>query len=255
MCYKAHLQILQQHTNESLDEDLSELLDNLSQQVSETPKTADEVIRNAHLGTLLLNRDVLLLPDIQDMFAQHAQHCDTEINRVAQLAQQVTSRQLLSQLKVNLKHHITYECKAKKFGTLVYRPETDMGRVLTKHLWKHRAAQKHQPKHETRQQQTDRETVQRLLDSINDKVHDQIKKHLAADDFDHRNIDFEELISTSDDMLWETIWLLTRSVSERRGSSKINDTTSKACHGIFCPPGRNISSPLDKIGQNISDIA
>ena len=106
MWYKAHLQILQQHTNESLDEDLSELLDNLSQQVSETPKTADEVIRNAHLrtsievGTLLLNRDVLL-PDIQDMFAQHAQHCDTEINRVAQLAQQVTSRQLLSQLKVN----------------------------------------------------------------------------------------------------------------------------------------------------------
>ena len=48
----------------------------------------------------------------------------------------ITSANILSSLIATLQHHITYCCKTKKYGTLLYRPNTDLTLNLAKALLK-----------------------------------------------------------------------------------------------------------------------
>ena len=89
-------------------------------------------VTTIEVGQKLLNREVLVLPDILDFFMRHIQSQGEYNETVRMLTEHITAKQLLSQLTASLKHHVVYECKAKKYGNLVFRPGTDFGHSLAK---------------------------------------------------------------------------------------------------------------------------
>ena len=48
----------------------------------------------------------------------------------------VTSKRILSELTANFQHHIAFSCKMHKYGTLVYRRNTDHIPFLSEVMWK-----------------------------------------------------------------------------------------------------------------------
>ena len=95
----------------------------------------------------LLNNNGLLLPDVHDLFSSFANEVsqDLDLSEKIDLSESklVTSGYILSNLTVNLKHHIAYYCKIKKYGTLIYRPSTDLRQTLARSLWQIRTYTKH----------------------------------------------------------------------------------------------------------------
>ncbi len=72
-----------------------------------------------------------------------------------------------------------------------------------------------------------------ILEELNTRVHSQIKTLLANDaasSVGHDNVDIDKLIDEIDPKLWEAITLLTHSVSERRGTSKVLKHGSSEYH-------------------------
>ena len=87
------------------------------------------------VGRELLYRNALLLPTVHEWFcsfaAEHPYHLKEDID----VTKLVTSANILSNLIASLQHHITYSCKVKKYGTLHYRPNTDLTQNLAHALW------------------------------------------------------------------------------------------------------------------------
>ena len=46
-----------------------------------------------------------------------------------------TSRWIQSNLTVHLQHHMTYSCRVRKYGTIIYRPHSDLILSLSQALW------------------------------------------------------------------------------------------------------------------------
>ena len=64
-------------------------------------------------------------------------------------------------------------------------------------------------------------------------LHTQINIFRAKDaqpPFEYDELDFDDLIKQIDPQLWNAVCLLTRSTSEIRGTSKVNDPSSSAYH-------------------------
>ena len=143
-CYKSHSVILKENQPISTDEDLKELVDTLGQQatVITSMSNAEDIIcavTNRMLitvGTMLMENRAMLLPSILSDFKQYAK--DLIIAKCIQEPQElksISSRWILSEVTAKFQHHVTYICKVRKHGTLVYRPTSDLLTLLSEAMW------------------------------------------------------------------------------------------------------------------------
>ena len=247
-CYKAHLAILQENKSISTDSELRQLVRTFSQQIPTTDVivSVEDVLNAAIIKTTvlvgeeLLSNHATLLPSVQDSFSRYvheflmATNLESEGGEVNPL---VPSRWILSNLTANLKHHMSYTCRARKYGTLLYRTNSDLLSPLTQALWRLRNLSK---PHTVQQDQSDSASFTqhvtskaKVFDELNEQIHSQIKRQLEKDaesPFEYHDLDIDKFLGDTNPCVWEAVCLLTRSVSERRGTSKVNDPTSLAYH-------------------------
>ena len=74
-----------------------------------------------------------MIPSLTMLRNSSQQQTESEVVEVTKL---VTSRWTLSNLTANLKHHISYSCRARKYGTLLYRSKSDLLSPLAQALWR-----------------------------------------------------------------------------------------------------------------------
>ena len=168
----------------------------LSQQISSNVSSVKEAIDASmkrvvvDVGRELMDKNALLLPTVRDLLCQYA----TELLRVNNLdiTQLVTSRWILSNLTTTLQDHMAYKCSVRKYGTLIYRPNTDLRLTLAQALWR---VQNYEKVGIAVLQDSDssktisEETGTHYLEELNARVHSQIRALLAKDavsPYDHR---------------------------------------------------------------------
>ena len=193
------------------------------------------------VGTMLLENKATLLPTICSSFIQHAKHVAVRLGMPEPPElKMVNSRWISCEIISKYQHHVTYSCKVRKHGTLVYRPTSDLIALLSEALWKLKQVHSEPVRTEGHQDTTPASTNSstELIDTcsigdFNKLVHGQIDSYLsthdnALQDYDEFNIDGH--ISNVDPQLWSAIHCITRSKSEIRGTSKAIDPTSQAFH-------------------------
>lgn len=110
----------------------------------------------------------------------------------------VSSRWILSNLTANLKHHVNYTCKVRKYGTLLYRSNSDLLYPLTQALGKLRKLST--PLNANQDcvpitQDTNSKVM--VLDNLNEQIHSQIKILLEEDArsaFEYHDLDIDEFL-------------------------------------------------------------
>ena len=240
-CYKSHLEILKENKAISTDSDLKQLIDTYCQQIHcvEKIRTPQDVINIAMaktvvtVGNVLLENRAMLLPIIHSMFTNYAQDlAKAEDLQEPPELKSLSSRWVLSELTAQLQHHMVYSCKVRKYGTLVYRTNSDLILLLSEAMWKLRSIESASGERPGEGVCADKPNTNQL-DHINRVVHSQIKTFLAKDaqsPFEYGEITLDDLIQQIDPQLWNAICLLTRSTSELRGTSKTSDPLSCASH-------------------------
>ena len=174
----------------------------------------------------MLQRKAILLPAAHDFFLEKHDEILATIDLHESEAQtKVTSLWVLSNLTSALQHHLVYACKARKYGTLLYRPNTDLVPLLQQPLSKLRQHEKKVLQAQT--PQTIHSPPQKLgledvLDDLNAQILDQCRRYLGrdkmfVDKFEYSTLDTDREIDQMNPTLWKAICMLTRSASERRG--------------------------------------
>ena len=144
-CYKSHLVILQEGKTISKDSDLQSTLQAIRQKVGtvDQPKTSQQVRDLAmdktivHVGEELLQGKAILLPVAHEFFSEKHDEILASIDlHETEIKTTVTSLWVLSNLTSALQHHLAYSCKTRKYGTLLYRPNTDLVPLLQQSLSK-----------------------------------------------------------------------------------------------------------------------
>jgi len=128
------------------------------------------------VGEELLKDHAILLPSVHDSFTSYAKELLTATNlesEVVEVTKLVTSRWILSNLTANLKYHISYSCRARKYGTLLYRSKSDLLSPLAQALWRVRNLSKASTIQVcsdpvTKQDASSKEIV---FDELNDQIH------------------------------------------------------------------------------------
>ena len=226
-CYKFHLLILHESKTSSKDTDLQAVLDNLRLKINTQgrPCTMQQVCDLAmdrtvvHVGEELLQRNAILLPAVHDFFSS----CQDEITAVVNLqgTERKTSMWVLSNLSSSLKHHLVYTCKARKYGTLLYRPHTDLIPVIQQTLWKLRQhAIKSQAQQLQPQTQSPEPTMDTFLEDLHVQIQDQCRRSRQRDYTyanEYTTLDVDEEIKNLNPDLWKAMCVLTRSPAEQRG--------------------------------------
>lgn len=215
-CYRSHLFTLQQNKYVSTDYDLKQLIATIH--VPTNIQSTTDLIEAAMnrvaiaVGTELLDRNVLLLPSVHDLFCSIANELSVHLDEVITPSKLVTSAYILSSLTATLQHHITCYCKIKKYGTVLYRPDTDLNQALAKTLWQLRT--KDHPSAETTNHHT------QVLQDLNSRACSHIQSFLnqySKQEFNMADLNIPQLIADIDPKLWEAVCLLTMSVSEKKG--------------------------------------
>ena len=231
-CYKSHLALLKDNEPISTDNELRPLVESLKCNCI----GPDDIVRAAanrmlfDVGTMLLANRATLLPTICANFNQHAEQLLHEHGVEAPLElKQINSRWILCELKAKYEHHITCKCKVRKYGTLVYRPTTDVYTLLSEALWR-------LSRHEANTVETGDTTVTPALHDdvcsiidLNRLVHSHIE-YISKASQDYDEFDLNQHIAKVSPQLWHAIQTITRSKAEMRGLSKVLDSTSPAYH-------------------------
>ena len=245
-CYRSHLQILKDVKAISTDSDLSALINALK--LTLTPAKGINSIDNAvehsltltaiYVGDIILRNEAILLPQVHETFSTFA--IDTlstsNLEWVGEPKGLVTARCILSNLTATLQHHLSYVCKVKKYGTLLYRSNGDSLHALTCSL--HKSYKKETictSDNCTCSTPISSEPLQmqQVMLDLNSRIHQQVKRFLADDaaiPFQFDTLDIDTIISEMDPNLWSAICSLSQSVSERRCTSKVSDNTTRAQH-------------------------
>jgi len=229
-CYRSHLAFLHEEKFDSTDSDLRQLVSSFTQQIPtcDAMTNLNDVLNAAiikttvFVGEELLKDHAILLPSVHDSFTNYAKELLTATNlesEVVDVTKLVTSRWILSNLTANLKHHISYSCRARKYGTLLYRSKSDLLSPLAQALWRVRNLSKASTIQVrsvpiTKQDVSSKEM---MFDELNNQIHSQIKLLLEKDaksPFEHHDID--QFLKETNSEVWEAVCSLTRSVSERR---------------------------------------
>ena len=138
-CYKSHLTLTKQTDCASRDDDLRPLVESVRGGVS----TGHDIIGTAtnkmlmDVGEMLLENNATLLPTVCASFHHYATELAVEhgIEEPPEL-KLVNSRWILCEIKAKYQHHVACVCKVQKYGTLVYRPTSDIHALLSEALWK-----------------------------------------------------------------------------------------------------------------------
>ena len=143
------------------------------------------------------------------------------------------ARWLLSSLVSSLQHHLTYVCRVKKYGTVLYRTNGDILATLAASLHK---LSKPSPKDCDGSQNLSLDNPsdsQLVIGDLNSRVHQQIRKCLPVDaitPYRFDQLELENRISEMDPTLWSAISLLRGSVSECRGTYWVCDPSTLIHH-------------------------
>ena len=145
-CYKSHLVILNANKQVSRDSDLLLEISTLKHnakainELGNLQHVLDAAVNQTTIMVAeeLLHRQVLHLPAVHDFLCNHAETLAVTANLGTQgdIHKSVTCMWVLSSLKANLQHHITYRCPVCKYGTLIFRPNTDLIPSLQKTMWR-----------------------------------------------------------------------------------------------------------------------
>ena len=204
-CCRSHLVILHELSSIS---DLELLISNISKQSPTTPpRSVEEAVDRAMISTTitvgeeLRKRNVLLLPEIHELFCTSVNKLYTE-HGITPTGNMPSSRWVVSNLITSLKCHISCKCKTRKFGTLIHRPGTDLVSTLAKVSWRRR--NERTPTEccmDNQQQHKPNNSFTETMDGLNSRIHSQIRSFLckAADSpFDHANVNIDKIISEID---------------------------------------------------------
>ena len=262
-CYKSHLVILQEGKTISKDSDLQSTLQAIRQKVGtvDQPKTSQQVRDLAmdktivHVGEELLQGKAILLPIAHEFFSEKHDEILASIDlHETEIKTTVTSLWVLSNLTSALQHHLAYSCKTRKYGTLLYRPNTDLVPLLQQCLSKlrqHEIKGRKPQSPQTAQSPPQKLGMEDVLDDLNVQLLNQCRRYLDkdkmfVDEYSSLNIDKE--IDQINPTLWKAISMLTRSASERRGVANkqmSNEQHKKKlrqffllCSMIFCADDR-----------------
>ena len=239
-CYRSHLQILKE-APVSTDSDLLALIDTLKGCVPaiEHVKNIDDIINKAmyttaiHVGERLLQQESLLLPSVHETFCVHVSGISHAAN--IDLGQDetglVTARWIISNLVVTLQHHVSYACRVKKLGTLLYRNLTlplliKAAHIKANHMGKDSDISK---------QESPSYDPAIVYDNINSCIHKQIQKNLSADlktPYSYDKFDVDKLVSETDPELWNFITSITRSTLECKGYNPRTNGPSTLSHHV-----------------------
>ena len=220
-CYRSHLIILQKRNEISTDSDLADLITTLSHQIHapNTIQSTSDLIDAAmtrvvvSVGRELLDGNVMLLPDVHELFNSNASQLSQHLHENINIPELVTSAYVLSNLTANLQHHIMFSCKVKKYGTLIYRPNSDLRTVAS--------GTANPPDH------------REVLDDLNTRACSHVASCVSKYEhqlFDFLDLDIDKEIESTDPKLWVAVCLLTRSTSERKGLAKVTDCSTGAHH-------------------------
>ena len=262
-CYKSHLMILQDKSV-SRDEDLRELLDNLEgraqQQHSDTDVIEAAKIQLAiTVGHALLQQDVMLLPEAYRMFCSTSARLSTA-RGIPTNSNLPTKRAIQSYLLSALGHHLSYTCKQRRTGVLLYRTGGDLLITITKLLEKEKTNDVTTEKSMEEPVHSD----EHIYDSMTTAIHQQIGKFIADNKekpYDVSELNFEKEIAALDPRLWQMMCSLTRSVSEISGKSACSSHHDKLrnirrfyclCVMFFCTDSR-CSTPMHVLLTDIVD--
>ena len=87
------------------------------------------------VGTMLLEHKATLFPIIIcTNINEHLTQLEAE--KGVPNPPELNSRWVLGEITAKYQHHVAYVCKVRKYGTLVYRPTSDMHALLSEALWK-----------------------------------------------------------------------------------------------------------------------
>ena len=126
----------------SRDTDLTHLISDLRNSAVSRAESIQQLVQSTlnkvsiEVAEELLKRNALLLQDAHDRFCSiatalsHNLHGDIDGD-----IKLVTPAFILSHLTATLQQHIQYNCTIRKFGTLLFRPGTNLVKPLTQALW------------------------------------------------------------------------------------------------------------------------
>ena len=256
-CYKSHLQMLKEANTISTNNDLFKLITSFKQSIIpvQAVKCIEDVVNRSlaqttlYVAESLYRQEALLLPSVHSAFSQYAaesiQTTNLEFGGDVHVKQLVTARWLLSNLVSALQHHLSYVCRVKKYGTLLYRTNGDILATLATSL--HKLSKSSHEDHDSHFGTQNLSLAsscnsQLVMDDLNSLVHQQIRKFLVADarePYRFDKLEIDRLISEMDPTLWSAISSLTRSISERKGTSRVSDTKTPIHHTkkvrrLFC---------------------
>lgn len=119
-----------------------------------------------------------------------------------------TPRWLLSQLLSALQHHMPYTCKVKKLGVILYWRGREID-ALSHALYSASISCKPntKPNH-----------VQ-VCNDINKKIHKQVKVNSKQLTTDPETLEVDRLIQSVDPVVWNTMYIFTRSATEIKSKS------------------------------------
>lgn len=243
-CYKSHLAMLKDDKADDTEGDLISSIEMLTQQVTpiDDIKTESDVVEYAmskttiDVGNLLLQGEVLLLSTAHDIYKRYEKEImqnkrlDFNMKMIT-----ITARRVLAKLKANFGKYLMFACKVRKYGTLIYQANTDMITAISHALWKIRHFHSdsshlaHDPNIHVQPTETNTINYKSFLDDLNQRILATAKQLLENDStkqLDYSKLNIDEAIQNIDPILWEAIMNLTRSISENRGTSKLNDIHS-----------------------------
>ena len=189
-CYKSHLQILKEVPS-STDRDLNELIDGLKGCTlgQHNIRSTEDVINIAmhlttiYVGELLLQQESLLLPSVYGKFHTFLEDISHKYKIELQNddTNKVTKCWILSNLVVSLQHHLSYACRVRKLGTLLYRTNGDLLTALTLALHRGTIEHAHNSREYTKSKEDPCDTIEAYCDKVNSSIHNEIRKHLSTD--------------------------------------------------------------------------
>ena len=213
-----------------------------SQVLSVETKSSQEAIDKSikrisiYVGKELLENSTLLLPPVHQLLCQYINEEFQVQNLDTKDMTKVTSRRVLNNLTATLKHHLMYNCSVQKYGTLLYRPQVDLRPALAQALWRSKNISTQSTNENYTSSNTKLYNVTsdtELLRELNTQINYQIKEVLSKDAVavvNHDQIDINHLIDEIPPKLLQAVTLLTESVLERRGTSRVSKIDCASYH-------------------------
>ncbi len=244
-CYKVHLAVLHSIESESQTPDnvLQNRIDIWEYKLSQD--NTDELTQAVLQAVLFVAKELasqraVLLPVVSQVFLNAYKPSDTDQTAdevyldVGEGTIKYSSRWLLNQLIVYLQDLMSYKCVHKRFGTILFRKGGDLLTSLSWALGRVSVKDANQVLVQPGGTQDVDARKERVLseagDIINDLIHAEIKElhnDMLIDSPSQFNI--EEMISTTNTLLWRFLESATRTVRERTSSAG-NCTGGTTCH-------------------------